>query len=146
MTRLWIISINYFWLFLARYCFSISHLVSCYSSGCICSLNKCSSSISANLTSSSEGDLHSTSQKSQMLKKKEECNKYCYSWYNEGCFGHWELCTGTLLFGDNSSKALKSEFRMPKCWYSVNFTPDISSTSLTLSLLRETNIQFLAIQ
>lgn len=73
---------QYFWLFLAPYWFSISHLVSCYSSGCICSLNKCSSSISANLTSSSEGDLHSTSQKSQMLKKKEEC--YCYSCYNLG--------------------------------------------------------------
>ena len=28
-----------------------------------------------------------------------------YSWFNKGCFGHWELSNSKLLFGGDSGKS-----------------------------------------
>ena len=31
---------------------------------------------------------------------------HMYSWFNKGCFGHWELSNSKLLFGGHSGKSL----------------------------------------
>ena len=34
------------------------------------------------------------------------CIAHMYSWFNKGCFGHWELSNSKLLFGGHSGKSL----------------------------------------